>query len=870
MKSSPFADWRSDKDPMPSPIPQLHVDDSACPDHLKSSIRAHCLQQYQKAMQLMEHAVADVALEYVSRELPTSPFKDKFRKDKLQANKPGVLQSDDETGVLLDFANVYSQRYLDLYEAYIAWEMDKKTPMLPVTAGQMKLDGFTSDDLILIKDDCLRYSEITDNIKTILAGNTLHYEKLISVMVGLNKEISLNEFCTDTNKRNNFLAPLHLNSAIGDLLKVEFDKYQLLPHKTMMDTAHLLMHDFRHLAYTDIAMQLYYVGIMEPVPNAKEDERLLMEIRHRICGDMSVHQNSPGTLGGNPQAYLNMLKKGEPGNPAAEFREKMYFVYMSNHFANAIIRDQQRIDFINQWLNTHKRGWQLDQNFIDEMHNRGTRKYIPPVFRYGANAALNTQLRELRSHEEVAAFYKENPNISLRDVMEGLVSINDYYKLKLSDRELFNQIGELKWNANDINRTLQPLNFGTGAALFKLYESVSPSMTDPAQNYINTINALSIPTSAGISGTLDQSTTMAGLVGLGVHADFGKRNLELETIKLAYLAFMLPGRDHSIHEILQSSTTFGLDYVPGPGFQQYLYPPDTVYILDKVKEQMRLRESDFPDYYLSSEYVEVALPKFNSVSQAPSLTTATATQTPTEPNYYIGIPLAGTPLGDKIKALQNENKNIEWINTSNLHITIGWIDNKISQDQKQIIANKLSPLFSKYSNLIFDFNNIEMWNNKEDIIITLKEGNNNLVALRQEIKDELFKMGVNFNFDNTPHIQIGYIPTHVSAPDREATITEMKTPLDLSSDVAFEFEKGAIMHFDSNKNKVITDFNLGFMSYAQKVERTKHTAENEIDSSRQQRKRNNLLLQKAAQSGQQQEKDPPVVSGSRRPKHPGK
>ncbi len=60
---------------------------------------------------------------------------------------------------------------------------------------------------------------------------------------------------------------------------------------------------------------------------------------------------------------------------------------------------------------------------------------------------------------------------------------------------------------------------------------------------------------------------MAGLVGLGVATDDVQRKLELETIKLAYLAFMLPGRDHSAHEILQSSTTYGLDYVAGPGYE---------------------------------------------------------------------------------------------------------------------------------------------------------------------------------------------------------------------------------------------------------------------------------------------------------------
>ena len=72
--------------------------------------------------------------------------------------------------------------------------------------------------------------------------------------------------------------------------------------------------------------------------------------------------------------------------------------------------------------------------------------------------------------------------------------------------------------------------------------------------YLKIADKLGIPLTSGISGTTDQSITMAGLVGLALDEQ------SIMDVRLAYIAFMLPNNDHSLIEILQSSSTFGMDF----------------------------------------------------------------------------------------------------------------------------------------------------------------------------------------------------------------------------------------------------------------------------------------------------------------------
>ena len=568
-------------------------------DYLKQEAIKQSWKEYKKSLLLMERSVADLSLRYIRK---TDRLDDPFPTGKLP---------NENAGPLLQFANLYSSRYLDLYTAYVSIEYKKGIPMVPVTAGQMKLHGFTSEDIIQMQPECKAYSSIVTTLKTILNedGNKA-YDRLVVIMVG-NDKLTRQEAIHLSKADFELKTGVALSDKQHQDIITQFKAYDQLPAPgaSLIKKAHFLMHEFGHLPYESIANQLAAVGKMDPrtLPNesAQTDARLLMEIRHRVSGDSTIHQNSPGTLGGNPLSYLNVLTRGEPENPEAEFRNKMFFVYMSNHFANAVIQNDEKIGEINQWLKDNGKDWSLDMNFITTMRQRGA-QYMPPIFRYGANANLNREFRHIKSDEDVAHFYQRNPNVSLVEAMEESAHFNALHRVKLSDREYFNQIGELGYTQND-PRNEQQLNFGTGAAIFDLATAPSSTMSHETQTYLRDISELGIPVCAGISGTLDQSTAMAGLVGLGVHEDMDVRRYELETIRLAYLAFMLPGGDHTVHEIMQSGKTFGLPYIGGPGYEAYIYPEDGGYIKEQLRLMQELRGSHLPEYFFSEEYLDKVL-----------------------------------------------------------------------------------------------------------------------------------------------------------------------------------------------------------------------------------------------------------------------
>ncbi len=677
-----FNDWRSDKTPtfninrLPTEFEATKLKSKSVQDAVKQRVAS----KYHESTRLMEQSVADLSLEYVRGTRDVEP---PFSKNKTETTEVSI---DKKAGPLLQYANIYSQRYLDLLKAYVHIDAVKGIPMIPVDAGQLKLHGFTSKDILKMQGACKIFtSEISPNIKSILKeGN--NSEAFVSIIKLLTENQSL--FITKGQKLADFpketledyvtrvlilekieeilphkeidainylkevlkghstlkwkdalaLSKPDLEKEIGcaltdkqysELIALknvsfsltpeqhkrmvdEFTKYDSIPNdeKWYLHQTHFLMHDFGHLSYDVIAEQLEIVGNLNPSKleetskKVGEDERLLMEIRHRIAGDSTKQQNSPGTLGSNPLAYLNVLEKGEPDNPEAEFRNKMFFVYMCNHFANAVVKDDEMVKDINNWLKENGKDWSLDMSFIATMRNRGA-WYIPEIFRYGANAGLNSQYRKSKSDADVEKYYKEHPNISLEQAMSGTSDINAFHRRPLSSREYFNQVGELRYQKND-PRNERQLNFGTGAAIFDLART-SNTFSESTNEYLDTVDELGIPVCAGISGTLDQSTAMAGLVGLGVSEDMSQRQYELETIRMAYLAFMVPGGDHTVHEIMQSGTTYGLPYVAGPGYENYIFPRDGVYVKSELQALQQKRGSNLPEYYLSEDYVNTVV-----------------------------------------------------------------------------------------------------------------------------------------------------------------------------------------------------------------------------------------------------------------------
>lgn len=392
-------------------------------------------------------------------------------------------------------------------------------------------------------------------------------------------------------------------------------QYETLPHRDILDAKFQSMAEFGFSNPAGILAEIKHVSNGHFSHLAGFEERLQMEVRHRIAGDGSEFCGDPGNIGSNPLAYLNMLKNGEGTNLEAEFRERMYVVYRLNNFANSVIRNYYTISHINRHLQVQQAGWQLDPYFIQFLKNRDAalRGHIPPIFRYAQNADLNSHFR----HYRTPAAQKTGPNPAepptLSQLLTRTAPLDSPHRIQISNREIFAQTGEPPVSFNPAKHD-GPVQLWTGDAGFELDDC--DTVTDSrAQAYLEMVKNTHSPQLAGISGTTDQTIRMSNLVGIGSHNSPEDQQILLD-IRLAMLAFMLPHRDHSVIEIMQSAKSFGLPFQAGPGYHHYIYPSDPAFS-DHLKAAMALRNRFLPDYYLSSAHAQNCLTALDAAPVTP-------------------------------------------------------------------------------------------------------------------------------------------------------------------------------------------------------------------------------------------------------------
>lgn len=602
-----FKQWRTDEPPDLSyaailiDIAPLQGLDSA----IKKQVLDRCLEDYEKANKSLEQAIGDTALRYI-----------------YPNGDPKKAQGKQTVAPLLQVSQKLSERYLDLMRAYVRYENAKGLPMISNAAGQMKNHGFETQEILKMYGSCKELMNILESIKSQLLSDSQFRSRKVLNTEGQKLYDAAKDVLFSKEKRAAFgsNSTFEQYPQFKSTLASAISSYEALPEHSLIDRAFFMMWNFPQMSHDEIEMQLYEVANLKAYANVSDDSRLLMEIRHRIGGEGSSQQMNPGSVGQNPLAYLNIIKKGEPDNPEGQFREQMYFVYMLNNFANTVMQNPELVDFTNKMLEEGGKNWQIDKTFVHDMNQRGA-KYLPPVFRYGAQAALNSFIRSKSSEEEKKAFNQKVKIPTLQELIEYnetfrskktaikvtkkvTISHDTSFRHQLTQRELLNQFGDLNVKSVDTN---QPLKVHAGGAGFRLPSSQElkpPATKDPkfedAKEYIEIIERLKIPVAAGISGTLDQTMTMAGLVGIGLDEDKEK---DQEQIKLALLAFMIPNTDHSVHEILQSSKTFGLQYLPGPGFERYIYPSGGAHFLELLRQEQAKRGQNMPSYYLSEEHI---------------------------------------------------------------------------------------------------------------------------------------------------------------------------------------------------------------------------------------------------------------------------
>jgi hypothetical protein len=600
-----FKNWRQEGVPEITQGDPLVVDleyvKKETMDELKiQEVENTCLQEYGRANEALNKTIGDVAINYV--------YKNGDPKTK-------------EKGPLLEFSNAVSSRWLDIFRSLVKYEMSKGLPMISNAAGQMKNYGFSTKEIIDMKKDCQNAIEIVDNIKNELLKIKEYQEErknnpqLNSVGIeAYNKMLGI-LFVNDNreNFKKELLQGNLSENVINKLLQVAIESYEKNVNKNQIDRAFFKISSFNGLEFDKIIMQLSEVANLKLNKEAKEDERLLMELRHRVGGEGSVQQRAPGSLGQNPLAYLNLIRKGEQTNFPAEFRGQMYFVYKSFYLGNTVMLDPEFIKYTNQMLKNEKKGWEIDLNLVDALNKRAGMP--PPVFRYGPQANLNKYLRKMYSAEEKGKYFEKHPNPTLEEAMSGKAHPDANFRFFLTERELLSQFGDMKLKDIDAK---QVLSFIPGASLFQLAslkdlseDKVSEKdRQDPkyklAREYIQIVEKLKLPVAAGVSGTMDAGITSAGLVGLGIGND---KKEEQELTRLAYIAFMVPTSDHSTHEILQSSKTFGLEYTPGADFINQIYPKAAQQFVEQITQRQHEKNEKMPTEYLSKEHAREVFDK---------------------------------------------------------------------------------------------------------------------------------------------------------------------------------------------------------------------------------------------------------------------
>lgn len=488
-------------------------------------------RRYKEIMVFLDEAIGKVAQDYVK-----------------MANSP-----------LLNFSSALSKKYLELLQAYVKMQMKLNIPALAnAEAGSLKGLALSHQDVLELEKlaNDKNFQILVTKIEE-TAPQTENQEKLWGELFK-----SAPDFNTNPN-----LQTVHTHYSNLDIAQ-----------KTLLKKAHQFA-GFRHVSHVDLTNSILKL-IKKNVPSNSAEQtaishlfkhpkdfksRLFAEIQQRVM-NLSARegQSSYGALGSNVLALWNVITKGEPNYPLSEFRNKMYFVYMLNDFVNEVLLlPNDQFDTLNAILQNDF-GWSLDKNLITYLKDRRSEvSHIAPLFRYGAYADLNT--KGLRK-------YKTTPSNTPTPVLNSRA---------FSPRERVALYG------NNASKASKPITIYSGKEAFELETDPNTIRSDKnapkqAAEYLEIVNRLGLPVVAGISGTLDQSLTMARLVGL---ADTPEK---MKLIRLAYIAFMVPNHDHTVHEILESSKSFGLSYKATPRLYDEVLDQQ---FSSKVKREMKINHN---------------------------------------------------------------------------------------------------------------------------------------------------------------------------------------------------------------------------------------------------------------------------------------
>lgn len=617
--------WKSK--PAPGKMPDFSyvkpvVDTSSLgviPEEVKTQVEERCLHDMRAAMKVLDPSIVDAANQVIRN--PDHPE-------------------------FLEIVNTFSGRVLDLYKAYTEIHIADNLIHLPMEIGVLKAAGFSHQDLLDLREPCQWYQEQVDHFHEELLSRGIERQEAQT----LSTYISSQKYRWNQNALLNPQDPSPLDSQTLALLN-RYDESTVNAIEACCNSfSEALGEQTSYLSkLTGFNFKIDFIQQINP--NEKEQYKksiaewakqepkysgstdfklkLLQEIQHRF----ELRNFETGAVE-SPLRLLNILEgKYDEDQPDQYFRTKLFFCYGSKGLVNEICQSSELVARINEKLTAEGKGWNIDTAIMKTL----ARNWNEPVYQLGLYANENNigkKTRHYLSFEQVQDNRRTDPNLTYADAEriargENVTTeeLNQRFRLQLyaseemallgtttaiEQREMARRRAEVfgdvisqtaapHCSAADTGffesplayqKKTQQIAWHPGKHFFQLHdEAVCKS------RYLKGVKELGLPQYAGISGSSDQTFTMAGLLGINSRE-------ELMLLRFVYLPWMSGYEDHTADEIMTGVKAFGLEYKQAPDYYKQIYP-DVEEFIPLLQEAQRSRGYELPDYYLSKEHAEI-------------------------------------------------------------------------------------------------------------------------------------------------------------------------------------------------------------------------------------------------------------------------
>jgi len=587
-------------------------------DEEKIAVQEKAMAKYREAMISMDHSIADASLDMV--------------RDK-QGNPE-----------LHETLSKFSQRYLDIYEAYVSVLQDEKQPFFSADVGFAKSFGFSHEDIKTFIEPAKWYQGLCSELCNNINNANPNYAKKVN---GFINYLSQNHFrfgsLKELKQQNDALvcgteiSQLELFNGLKDPKISQALKdfcAQINANKNEGTKIKNLGKNFGNNGsgidvIENLKQELAEVDLANTFEHVDTETAVCTELKCRI----GTGEKEPGYLS-DPKDMIDIVRGLRDHQDAASLmRHKLYFIYKSKGIANEIVGSPSMVEKVNAKL--ADKGWQLDADVCEYLYTESPKS---PIFKLGNYSSENSRgkVRERATPEQTklnAAKYQRTFADGERLAAKGpeltLDEMNAPLPIKMTEEEIKTYLSNFGSSANaEMNKNFERYSINEGKTLTdddkKLPESILEyaksttmqpwipgkfffNLTDPSTSdspYLKAVDALGLPQQAGISGSTDQTLTMAGVVGITSVE-------EIKRLRLMYLGWMTSNDDHSVDEIMTSAKSFGVPYTPSPDYYKNIYAENPAFV-DMIAAEQTRRGYALPDHYLSKEYAAETLASYRA------------------------------------------------------------------------------------------------------------------------------------------------------------------------------------------------------------------------------------------------------------------